>query len=101
MEKLDPTSSEFMVELLTLRPAVQQHATQEEVEVFPLLAKLSSETLVSLGENYTAAKAAAPNHPHPNAPDAPPGSGSRCKSSACICCSGHKGLRWPLLFASC
>jgi hypothetical protein len=73
MEKLDPTSSEFMVELLTLRTAVQQHATQEEVEVFPLLAKLSSETLVSLGENYTAAKAAAPNHPHPNAPDAPPG----------------------------
>jgi iron-sulfur cluster repair protein YtfE (RIC family) len=75
MEKLEPTSPEFMAELTDLKAAVMDHAEREELEVLPLLTKeASSERLVQMGQRYTAAKASAPNHPHPHAPHTPPGS---------------------------
>ncbi|MGH9047378.1 MAG: hemerythrin domain-containing protein [Acidimicrobiales bacterium] len=74
MEKLDATSPEFMAEFTDLKAAVLDHAKSEEAEVFPLLAaERSSAEQVSLGERYQAAKRSAPNHPHPHAPDTPPG----------------------------
>lgn len=74
IETLEPGSAEFTSELSALEKAVLQHAEHEETEVFPLLSSSqTSESLVELGEKYTAAKSSAPNHPHPNAPDTPPG----------------------------
>lgn len=74
MEKLDPTSPEFMAEFTDLRAAVLEHAKAEERQVFPLVnEKVSSVRLVDLGERYQKAKHSAPNHPHPHAPDTPPG----------------------------
>ncbi|MGH8995313.1 MAG: hemerythrin domain-containing protein [Acidimicrobiales bacterium] len=73
MEKLEPSAPEFMAEFTDLRAAVLEHAKSEQSEVFPLLAKAPSELQVELGQRYQAAKRAAPNHPHPHAPDTPPG----------------------------
>jgi hemerythrin superfamily protein len=70
MEKLDPTSEEFMGAIKKLRGAVLEHATKEESEAFPLLlANEASPELIRLGQKYKSAKLAAPNHPHPHAPD--------------------------------
>src|ERR1700728_2593734 len=74
MEKLDPGSPEFMAEFTDLKAAVLEHAQHEETEVFPLVeAEASSEDQFQLAERYQAAKRAAPNPPHPHAPDTPPG----------------------------
>jgi iron-sulfur cluster repair protein YtfE (RIC family) len=74
MEKLDPTAPEFMAELTDLKAAVLEHAGREETEAFPLLATgLVGSDEVMLAEKYQSAKRAAPNHPHPHAPDTPPG----------------------------
>jgi iron-sulfur cluster repair protein YtfE (RIC family) len=72
IEKLDPTTQEFLGAIQDLRAAVLQHAEKEEREVFPLL--LDNEEmayLIQLGEKYKRAKLGAPNHPHPHAPDSP------------------------------
>ena len=74
MEKLDPTTPEFMAELTDLKAAVLEHAGREETEAFPLLStSVPSPDQVRLADEYQAAKRAAPNHPHPHAPDTPPG----------------------------
>jgi iron-sulfur cluster repair protein YtfE (RIC family) len=74
MEKLDVASSEFMAEFTYLKESVLTHAQHEEHEVFPLVrAEVPSEDQVQLGQKYQAAKRSAPNHPHPHAPDTPPG----------------------------
>lgn len=74
MEKLDATSSEFEQKFKELRAAVLGHAMAEEENVFPLLRALErSEERRELGERYEKAKATAPSHPHPHAPDTPPG----------------------------
>jgi hemerythrin superfamily protein len=73
IEKLQPASSEFMAALQTLQGAVLAHAKKEESEVFPLLADMASQERAVLGERYEAAKSSAPTHPHPHAPDTPPG----------------------------
>ncbi|HWF14905.1 MAG TPA: hemerythrin domain-containing protein [Acidimicrobiales bacterium] len=74
MEKLDPTSDEFAQRLSKLRDGVLDHAQAEEQNIFPLLRALEhEEERVELGARYQKAKASAPTHPHPNAPDTPPG----------------------------
>lgn len=74
MEKLDPTSDEFAQKLTKLRVAVLEHAEAEEQNIFPLLRALEhEEERAQLGARYEKAKASAPTHPHPNAPDTPPG----------------------------
>lgn len=74
MEKLDPRSEEFAEALGALEQAVLEHAQREEKEAFPLLVnRLTSEDLVKMGERYIKAKNASPTHPHPHAPDTPPG----------------------------
>ena len=73
MEKLDASTPEFMAEFTDLKAAVLEHAKSEESEVFPrLAADVDGHELVMLGERYESAKRAAPNHPHPHAPDTPP-----------------------------
>lgn len=74
MEKLDRTSTEFDQKLEKLRDGVLEHAEAEEENIFPLLRALEdTEQRVALGARYEKAKSAAPTHPHPNAPDSPPG----------------------------
>jgi hemerythrin superfamily protein len=74
MEKMSTTDAEFAASLARLREAVLQHAESEEQTVFPPLAQsLDSERQAKLGERYEKAKGSAPTHPHPHAPDTPPG----------------------------
>lgn len=74
MEKLDRNSAEFTQKLEKLRDGVLEHAEAEEQNIFPLLRALEDpERRVQLGARYEKAKSAAPTHPHPNAPDTPPG----------------------------
>jgi hemerythrin superfamily protein len=74
MENLDPESDEFGQKLNQLRDDVLEHAQAEEQNIFPLLRALEdAEQRAHLGARYEKAKASAPTHPHPNAPDTPPG----------------------------
>jgi hemerythrin superfamily protein len=74
MERLDHAYPEFMGEFAQLRTEVLAHAKSEEAEVFPVLnAGYDGTTLVELGQKYLQAKLTAPTHPHPHAPDTPPG----------------------------
>ncbi len=74
MEDMDATSDAFDTALRKLTEAVLSHAEHEEKDVLTLLGeKDSSAHLAELGERYQVAKNSAPTHPHPNAPDTPPG----------------------------
>jgi len=74
MEKMDAESPEFVRELAVLKAAVLEHAQAEEETAFSMLAsQVTLAELVALGSRYTKAKEAAPTHPHPHAPDTPPG----------------------------
>ncbi|MGH9105081.1 MAG: hemerythrin domain-containing protein [Acidimicrobiales bacterium] len=74
MEKKGPEDTNFPANLTKLRAAVLAHAEAEEKTVFvPLSSAVSQERLERLGDRYEKAKSLAPTHPHPNAPDTPPG----------------------------
>ena len=74
MEWLDAESEEFDRQALTLRSAVLSHARAEEASVFEILrADVPKVQRFEMGARYVKAKAAAPTHPHPHAPDRPPG----------------------------
>lgn len=74
MEKLDPKSAEFASDFATLKAAVLAHATAEEQTAFAMLdADVAPDKRRELGQRYVKAKEAAPTHPHPHAPDTPPG----------------------------
>jgi hemerythrin superfamily protein len=73
MEKADTDDNQFPTHLQKLQEAVLQHAEKEETLVFaPLGEALDADRRNHLGSRYCKAKAAAPTHPHPNAPDTPP-----------------------------
>jgi hemerythrin superfamily protein len=74
MEGLDAASAGFAERFGALRAAVLAHARAEEERIFPLVAGLESpDARAEMGEHYARAKAHAPTHPHPHAPDTPPG----------------------------
>lgn len=74
MEKMDPTTEEFTARFIQLREAVLEHAKAEESQTLPLIRSSEDPAkLETLGARYNKAKAAAPTHPHPHAPDTPPG----------------------------
>jgi hemerythrin superfamily protein len=74
MEKVDASSSEFATRFMNLRQAVLAHASSEETTTFPLLKETEDEeSRRALGGRYEHAKSTAPTHPHPHAPDTPPG----------------------------
>jgi hemerythrin superfamily protein len=74
MEKAGADDPQFPAQLEKLQQAVLEHAAKEETEVFqPLGQALDAERREQLGRRYEMAKAAAPTHPHPSAPDTPPG----------------------------
>ena len=60
--------------LLQLRRDVLAHAEHEEREVLPSLeTHTKAKDLQILGDRYRKALESAPTHPHPHAPDTPPG----------------------------
>jgi hemerythrin superfamily protein len=74
MEKAGVDSPEFPSMFTTLRSEVLAHAEAEEHSVFPeLTATLHADDLRTMAKRYQMAKRAAPTHPHPHAPDTPPG----------------------------
>lgn len=74
MEKEGADAKDFRAHLQKLQKEVLAHAESEENLVFaPLGEKLDAERRSQLGQRYEKAKAAAPTHPHPMAPDTPPG----------------------------
>lgn len=74
MEKLDAQAPEFLRELASLKAAVLDHAKAEEETAFMMLrGAVPVDQRAELGQRYLKAKAVAPTHPHPHAPDSPPG----------------------------
>jgi iron-sulfur cluster repair protein YtfE (RIC family) len=57
-----------------LKSAVEEHVAEEEGKLFPALRRhVKEDELMAVGEKMAKAKAMAPTHPHPNAPNTPPG----------------------------
>jgi hemerythrin-like domain-containing protein len=61
-------------QLVSLIGNVRHHVEEEETELFPKLrASITTAELQEMGSKLAAAKKLAPTHPHPNAPNTPPG----------------------------
>lgn len=74
MEKAGVDSAEFATMFTRLRTDVLAHAEAEQQTVFPeLSSSVGDDELRQLGKRYEMAKKVAPTHPHPHAPDSPPG----------------------------
>jgi hemerythrin superfamily protein len=74
LERLDAASGAFQDLFRDLRADVLEHAQAEEDEVFSeLTAVVDKGRLAESAKLYVAAKSLAPTHPHPHAPDTPPG----------------------------
>lgn len=74
MEKGGRDDPDFAARLTQLREAVLAHASAEEKTIFePMAHTLDNAKLQKLGDRYAKAKSTAPTHPHPHAPDTPPG----------------------------
>jgi hemerythrin superfamily protein len=57
-----------------LKSSVEEHVAEEEGKLFPALrSHVKQDELMQIGEKMAKAKATAPTHPHPNAPNTPPG----------------------------
>jgi hemerythrin superfamily protein len=70
LEKVDPTTEQFLGAIRDLHAAVLEHASNEEAEVFPLLlANEEPDFLTQLGQKFKGEKLAAPTHPHPHTPN--------------------------------
>ena len=74
MEKQDASSAAFTANFQKLRDAVLRHAQAEESTAFELLQNSTTvKQREEMGARYQKAKDSAPTHPHPHAPDTPPG----------------------------
>lgn len=72
MEKMDPTSDEFLAAFRRLRDDVLEHAEHEEDEEHPKLREqLTQERLREMGEGFEKLKEKAPTRPHPKTPQTP------------------------------
>jgi hemerythrin superfamily protein len=74
LEKMSPSDERFDAKMTVLMENIRHHVQEEEKDLFPKLRRLMArEELAVLGEAMEAAKKTAPSHPHPMAPDTPPG----------------------------
>lgn len=74
LERLDPDDEEFWIRTEVLIGLVRAHVEVEEGKVFPgLRDAVPRELLVELGGKVGTAQRTGPSHPHPAAPDRPPG----------------------------
>ena len=74
LDGMDPEDERFDAKVTVLIENVRHHVEEEEEEYFPKVRdELGRNALSDLGDAMAAAKAVAPTHPHPRAPDTPPG----------------------------
>ena len=74
LEKMSPKDERFDAKMTVLMENVRHHVKEEEEELFPELRKrMDRGALAALGEAMERARTLAPTHPHPMAPDTPPG----------------------------
>jgi hemerythrin superfamily protein len=74
LEGLDPKHERFDAKVTVLMENVRHHVEEEQDEFFPKVRQeLSRTALADLGQAMADAKKSAPTHPHPEAPDVPPG----------------------------
>ncbi len=70
----DPQSDDARNAFDELVAAIRHHVEEEENELLPRLREaLGQERLQQMGEQLEVARKAAPTHPHPHAPNTPPG----------------------------
>jgi hemerythrin superfamily protein len=71
---LDPAAERFDAKVTVLMENVRHHVEEEQDDYFPKVREaLSRSALADLGDAMVEAKKSAPTHPHPRAPDTPPG----------------------------
>jgi hemerythrin superfamily protein len=74
MEKVGGEDDKFDAMFRKLHAAVLEHAEKEQNLIFePMRQHLDADKRRSMAGLYEKAKSVAPTHPHPNAPDTPPG----------------------------
>src|SRR4051794_19172148 len=74
LETMSPEDERFDAKVTVLMENVRHHVEEEEEEYFPKVRdELGRKSLNDLGDALMAAKKTAPTHPHPTAPDEPPG----------------------------
>lgn len=74
LEHLDPTDERFDPKVRVLIENVRHHVEEEESDFFPKVRdELGRSALGDLGDTMAKFKDVAPTHPHPTAPDTPPG----------------------------
>jgi hemerythrin superfamily protein len=70
LESLDPASAEFLTMFTSFSEAVEEHASAEEREVFPLLERtMDGDVRRGLAVQLQIAEGIAPTHPHKFAPE--------------------------------
>jgi hemerythrin superfamily protein len=74
LETMDPAEERFDAKVTVLMENVRHHVEEEETDYFPKVrSAIGRNGLAELGDAMKDAKATAPTHPHPEAPDTPPG----------------------------
>ncbi|MGQ0508763.1 MAG: hemerythrin domain-containing protein [Myxococcaceae bacterium] len=74
LERMSAEDERFDAKVTVLMESIRHHVEEEEEELFPKLQKVIGEDeLEALGAVMEQAKKVAPTHPHPMAPDTPPG----------------------------
>ncbi len=74
LDKMEPSAEGYDARVRELIIGVRHHVEEEEGELFPQLqASIGTDELQDMGGKLAAAKKMAPTHPHPNAPNTPPG----------------------------
>ncbi len=74
LESMDPEHERFDAKVTVLIENVRHHVEEEEQDYFPQVrAELGRKALADLGEALESVRKVAPTHPHPQAPDEPPG----------------------------
>jgi hemerythrin superfamily protein len=74
LDGMGPEDERYTAKVTVLIESVRHHVEEEEGELFPKLRKaMKRKELEDLAQALEAAKKVAPTHPHPRAPDTPPG----------------------------